>query len=158
MLTADATDYMSQDITDIKNAAMHYHQAWCLVHMLGQDGRLKKEIIRVFVKGLAKGLPPMKALPLLTGMENTLNKASCVFARLEFGDDLILDAFPKIIRDNRINSLVAYYCKPVIIHRHVKEYAVLILSPVHAQEKADFLGPLDGILFNRLFQVHADLS
>jgi len=70
MLTAGAEDYLVKDASNIENSTKHYLQAWCLIHLLGERGMLKKERLHAFVRALADGTEPMKALPSLTGMGN----------------------------------------------------------------------------------------
>jgi len=70
MLTAGAEDYLVKDASNIENSTKHYLQAWCLIHLLGERGMLKKEALHAFVRSLADGTEPMKALPALTGMGN----------------------------------------------------------------------------------------
>jgi len=70
MLTAGAEDYLVRDASNLENSTKHYLQAWCLIHLLGERGKLKKEALHAFVRALADGTEPVRALPALTGMEN----------------------------------------------------------------------------------------
>ncbi len=76
MLSAGAEEYIVEDMSDAETSTKHYLQAWLLVHMLGEKGKLTKENLTGFVKALAGGAEPMQALPKLTGMSNAeLRKA-----------------------------------------------------------------------------------
>jgi len=70
MLTAGAEDYLVKDTSDLEKSTKHYLQAWCLIHLLGEKGRLKKGTLDAFVRAMAGGADPIKALPALTGLEN----------------------------------------------------------------------------------------
>jgi hypothetical protein len=70
MLTAGAEDYLVRDTSDIENSTKHYLQAWCLIHLASEKGRVTKEALERFVRAVAGGAEPMTALPGLTGMTN----------------------------------------------------------------------------------------
>ena len=75
MLAAGPKEYATHGIGTPEGSTDHYLQAWYLVHLLGEKGRLKKEHLRAFVRALADGRPPVEALPLLTGMSHDELKA-----------------------------------------------------------------------------------
>jgi F0F1-type ATP synthase membrane subunit b/b' len=70
MLAAGPEEFATHRIGTPEGATDHYLQAWFLVHLLGEKGRLKKEHLRSFVQALADGRPPLEALPVLSGMPN----------------------------------------------------------------------------------------
>lgn len=70
MLTAGSEEYLVRDTSDLEKSTKHYLQAWCLVHLLGERGRLKKDALDAYVRAVAGGAEPMDALPALTGMKN----------------------------------------------------------------------------------------
>lgn len=70
MITAGSKDYMVHKIGDAERSTKNYLQAWWLVRMLGEKGRLKKKHLDAFVKALAAGKSPEEALPILSGMTN----------------------------------------------------------------------------------------
>jgi hypothetical protein len=73
LLAAGPEDFYVQDDDDPEDAAdspRHYRESWCLVHLLGERGRLKKAKLDEFVRAVADGKNPMAALPGLTGVTN----------------------------------------------------------------------------------------
>ncbi len=70
MLTAGAEDYLVKDTSDIENSTKHYLQAWCLIHLVSEQGGVTKVALEKFVRAVAGGTEPMAALPGLTGMTN----------------------------------------------------------------------------------------
>ena len=63
-------DYLVHEISNIEHSTKHYLQAWCLVHWLGERGRLQKEVLRAYVGALNDHKKPLEALPLLSGASN----------------------------------------------------------------------------------------
>lgn len=68
VLTGKQEDYMVQDMADLEHSTKHYLEAWCLVHLLGEKGRLQRDLLREFVKQVSAQKPPLDALLALAGM------------------------------------------------------------------------------------------
>ena len=60
----------ADDPEDVADSRRYYRESWCLIHLLGERGKLKKERLEEFVRAVAGGAEPMDALPKLTGMTN----------------------------------------------------------------------------------------
>lgn len=69
-VTAGQADYIVHDIANLENSTKNYLQAWLVTHIIGEKGRLKKEVLQEYVKLLKDNKPPLEAMPTLTGMSN----------------------------------------------------------------------------------------
>ena len=58
-------------------------QAWSLVHLLGEKGRLKKEYLQMYVKELIAKKSAYDALPVLTGIPNDQTQKE-MFEKLKY--------------------------------------------------------------------------
>ncbi len=85
MVTADAKSYLVHEIGNVENSTKHYLMAWCVVHLLGEKGRLTKENLEGFaaLASFADSRARMiRTLPVLTGMTDA-DFQSELDARLE---------------------------------------------------------------------------
>ena len=87
MVAGDAKSYLVHEIGNVENSTKHYLMAWCVVHLLGEKGRLTKENLEGFaaLTSFADSRPRvMRTLTVLAGMTNA-DLQSELDARLEAG-------------------------------------------------------------------------
>ena len=70
LIVADSKHFIVKDEADIERSNMHYFLSWFIVHWLGQNKRLSREILIKYVDALKADKPPIEALPILTGVPN----------------------------------------------------------------------------------------
>ncbi len=69
LVSGGAADYQVHEIANLERSTKNYLQAWLLTSVLGDKGRLKKEILQAYVTAM-KNKPALEALPVLTGIPN----------------------------------------------------------------------------------------
>ncbi|HYG76994.1 MAG TPA: DUF1570 domain-containing protein [Planctomycetota bacterium] len=66
--TAGQSDYIVHEISNLENSTKNYLQAWLVTNIIGEKGRLKKEVLQEYAKLLEAKKPPLEALSTLAGM------------------------------------------------------------------------------------------
>lgn len=69
-LNGGPEDYVVHEIANLERSTKNYLQAWNLTHWLGENGRLKRDILQAYVKALMEKKSPAEALPILSGIPN----------------------------------------------------------------------------------------
>ena len=91
-------------------------------------------------------------------MENPFDKTPGVLACFEPSDDLVFYAFPEIIGNHAINSLVAEHDESVVVYRDIEQDPILLLSGIHANQMEDLLCPFKSVLVKASLQMNPDLT
>ena len=70
LVNGGQSDYVVHEIANVQRSTKNYLQAWELTNLLGEKGRLKREILQAYVQELASNRPPLEALKVLSGTAN----------------------------------------------------------------------------------------
>ena len=68
VVSGQSEDYLMRKMSDLEHSTKHYLEAWSLVHMLGEKGRLTKDLMREYVKQVADKKDSMEALAQFSGL------------------------------------------------------------------------------------------